>query len=63
MKEGETPANALRLFRCTILRSPACIKRSRSPMKKAASPALVMTKAFLPAWVALNLSYQKPISR
>ncbi len=33
------------------------------PIKKATSPARVMTKAFLPAWLALNFSYQKPIRK
>ena len=32
-------------------------------MKNATSPRRVMTKAFFPAWVALNFSYQKPMSR
>ncbi len=44
-------------------RVPSCSQSSTSPSRKATSPVRVITKAFLPASLALNLSNQKPISR
>ena len=44
-------------------RPPNCVRTSRTPRKKATSPKRVITKAFLPASLALNFSYQNPIRR
>ena len=45
------------------LRTERYIRTISKPRKKATSPRRVITNAFLPASVALNFSYQKPISR
>ena len=42
---------------------PRCSQSSTSPSRKATSPVRVITKAFLPASLALNLSNQNPMSR
>ena len=58
MCRGTSPAFILRMSRL-----PKCINTSSSPRKKATSPVRVITKAFLPASLAENFSYQKPMSR
>ena len=60
---GGQPVATSGVFMTSNIQVAEMPQQSRMPSKKATSPSRVMTKAFLPAWLALNFSNQKPIRR
>ena len=62
-RTGESRSAACGPFMSRIFRLPKWMSTTSRPRKKAMSPKRVMTKAFFPASLALNFSYQNPIRR